>query len=68
MVFAYSVARGIGSLIPAAGGLDALVFTAGIGEHSAPMRRICDFLSWLGICLDENKNVHNACEGVDPPK
>ncbi len=56
-VFAYSVARGIGSLIPAIGGLDALAFTAGIGEHSPRMRhRICAFLSWLGIVLDEDKN------------
>ena len=56
-VFAYSVARGIGSLIPAIDGLDALAFTAGIGEHSPRMRhRICAFLSWLGIVLDEDKN------------
>jgi acetate kinase len=63
-VFAYSVARGIGSLIPAAGGLDVLVFTAGIGEHSPNMRRrICGFLSWLGIVLDENKNLEDSGEG-----
>ena len=56
-VFAYSVARGIGSLIPSINGLDALAFTAGIGEHSPQMRqRICSFLSWLGIVLDEDKN------------
>ena len=56
-VFAYSVARGIGSLIPSINGLDALAFTAGIGEHSPHMRqRICSFLSWLGIILDEDKN------------
>ena len=56
-VFAYSVARGIGSLIPSINGLDALAFTAGIGEHSPQMRqRICSFLSWLGIILDEDKN------------
>lgn len=56
-VFAYSAARGISSLIPAAGGLDALAFTAGIGEHSPIMRqRICAFLAWLGIVLDEDKN------------
>jgi len=61
-VFAYSVARGIGSLLPAAGGLDALAFTAGIGENSAVMRRrICNFLSWLGIALDEKRN--NESEG-----
>lgn len=57
-VFAYSVARGIGSLLPALGGLDALVFTAGIGENSAPMRRrICALLAWLGVELDEEKNL-----------
>ncbi len=63
--YAYSVARGIGSLIPAAGGLDVLVFTAGIGEHSPNMRRrICAFLSWLGIMLDEEKNVAGTVEGI----
>jgi acetate kinase len=63
-VYAYSVARGIGSLIPAIGGLDVLVFTAGVGEHSPLMRRrICAFLSWLGIALDEDKNLAGAVEG-----
>jgi acetate kinase len=57
-VYAYSAAKGIGSLLPAIGGLDVLVFTAGIGEHSPSMRRrICAFLSWLGILLDEEKNA-----------
>ena len=64
-VFAYSVARGIGSLIPAIGGLDALAFTAGIGEHSPQMRqRILGFLSWLGIVLDEDKNSSGDDERV----
>ncbi len=50
-VFAYSVARGVGSLIPAIGGLDVLAFTAGIGEHSPNMRRrICAFLVLAGYC------------------
>jgi acetate kinase len=63
-VFAYSVARGIGSLIPAAGGLDVLVFTAGVGEHSPRMRRrICAFLAWLDIALAEDKNLNGAFEG-----
>jgi len=63
-VFAYSVARGIGSLIPAIGGLDCLVFTAGVGEHSPRMRRrICAFLCWLGIELAEDKNIDGAFEG-----
>ncbi len=64
-VFAYSVARGIGSLMPAIGGLDALAFTAGVGENSPPMRRrICAFLSWLNIVLDENRNINGEGERV----
>lgn len=64
-VFAYSVARGVGSLIPAIDGLDALAFTAGIGEHSPQMRqRICAFLSWLGIVLNEDKNGDGDGERV----
>ena len=62
--YAYSVAKGIGSLIPAAGGIDVLVFTAGVGEHSPRMRRrICAFLSCLGIELAEEKNLDGAFEG-----
>jgi acetate kinase len=64
-VFAYSVARGIGSLIPAIDGLDALAFTAGIGEHSPQTRqRICTFLSWLGIIIDEDKNDRGDDERI----
>jgi acetate kinase len=64
-VFAYSAARGISSLIPAIGGIDVLVFTGGIGEHSAPMRqRICEFLSWLGIVIDDDKNTEGDMEGI----
>jgi len=63
--YAYSVARGVGSLIPAAGGLDVLAFTAGVGEHSPPMRRrICAFLSWLGVTLDEGQNTGGDGERV----
>jgi len=59
------VARGISSLIPAIGGIDVLVFTGGIGEHSAPMRqRICEFLSWLGIVLDDDKNTDKEMEEI----
>ncbi|HEY9159834.1 MAG TPA: acetate kinase [Desulfomonilia bacterium] len=62
-VFAYSTAKGIGSLIPAINGLDVLVFTAGIGENSPRMRQmICDYLSWLGISLDHEKNVSGILE------
>lgn len=64
-VFAYRVAKGIASLIPALGGLDVLVFTAGIGEHGPQMRkRICHFLTWLGLGLDEDKNRQGTGERV----
>ncbi len=62
-VFAYSVARGVGSLVPAIGGLDALVFTAGIGENSPAVRReICRLLVWLGVEIDEQENQSPAKE------
>lgn len=60
-LFAYRVVREVGSLIAALGGLDALVFTAGIGEHSAHVRSaICRALGWAGIALDETRNATNA--------
>lgn len=63
-VFAYSVARAIGSLMPSLGGLDALAFTAGIGENSPKMRhRICAWLAWLGVALDEDQNNRGIVEG-----
>jgi acetate kinase len=52
-LFVYRVAREIGSLAAALGGLDALVFTAGIGEHAAPVREaILRASAWLGIDPD----------------
>jgi acetate kinase len=51
--FVYRIAREIASLAAALGGLDALVFTAGIGENSPVIRqRVCEHLGWLGIQLD----------------
>lgn len=59
--FAFRVRREIGALAACLGGLDALVFTAGIGEHSAPLRAaICDKLGFLGITLDPARNAANA--------
>src|ERR1035437_10475155 len=56
-LFIYRAAREIGSLAAAAGGLDALVFTAGIGEHAPEIRaRICEQSAWLGIRLDPESN------------
>jgi acetate kinase len=57
-LFVYRAAREIGSLAAAAGGLDALVFTAGIGEHSAEIRaHICEQSAWLGIRLLSESNL-----------
>ena len=56
-VFAYRVAAAIGGMAVALGGLDALVFTAGIGEHSAKVRAdICERLRFLGAELDDAAN------------
>jgi len=56
-VFAYRVAKYIAAYCAALDGVDAVVFTAGIGEHSASMRkRICDRLAFLGVSLDEAAN------------
>lgn len=61
-LFAYRAVRECGSLIAALGGLDMLVFTGGIGEHSARMRRqIGAGLAWAGIELDDSaNNSHTA--------
>jgi acetate kinase len=60
-LFAYRIVREIGSLAAALGGLDALVFTAGIGEHAAAVRaRVCDALGWLGVQLDTSANARAA--------
>jgi acetate kinase len=69
--FAWRVRREIGALAACLGGLDALVFTAGIGEHSAPLRAaICENLGFLGITLDPARNAANAptisAEGTTP--
>ena len=61
--FVYRAAREIGGLAAVLGGLDAIVFTAGIGEHSAEVRRrICEASAWLGLRLDRAANdAHATC-------
>lgn len=55
--FAYTVRKYIGSYAAAMGGLDYLVFTAGLGENSPPARKqVCDGLEFLGVELDDEKN------------
>jgi len=61
--FAWRVRREIGALAAALGGIDALVFTAGIGENARSLRaRICEGLGFLGIALDPARNVANGRE------
>ena len=57
--FIYHIARTAGALAVSMGGIDGLVFTAGIGEHSAAMRaRVLDRLRWFGFELDEAANAN----------
>lgn len=60
-LFCYRAASVLAGLVPAIGGLDALVFTAGIGENAALVRKaICDRLAWLGVCIDNVANDTSA--------
>ena len=57
-LFVYRIGRELGSLAAALGGLDALVFTAGIGEHAPEIRRrVCKQAGWLGLEIDEAANA-----------
>jgi acetate kinase len=59
--FVYRSAMNIGALAAALGGLDALVFTAGIGENAPEVRaRIAARLGWLGATLDDSANARGA--------
>lgn len=56
-LFIYRIGRELGSLAAALGGLDALVFTAGIGEHAPEIRAgVCRAAAWLGVVLDDDAN------------
>lgn len=60
-LYIYRIGREIGSLAAALGGLDALVFTAGIGENAAPIRAgVCRAAAWLGVELHEAANVSHG--------
>jgi acetate kinase len=60
-LFTYQIAIEAGGLASALGGLDGLVFTAGIGEHSPAIRAaVCERLGWLGVRLDSAANAANA--------
>ena len=56
-MFCYQARKAVGGLSAVLGGLDGLVFTGGIGERAAPVRRlICEGLEFLGIRLDPERN------------
>jgi acetate kinase len=60
-LFCYQVRKWIGAFAATLGGLDTLVFSGGIGEHSPELRdRVCDGLRFLGIELDKTRNAANA--------
>lgn len=59
--FVFRIRRELGAMAAVLGGLDALVFTGGIGEHSAMIRaRVCHDMDWLGLDIDDAKNAENA--------
>ena len=60
-LFCYQAKKWVGAFAAALGGLDTLVFSAGIGERSASIRaRICEGLGFLGIALDDGRNAAHA--------
>jgi acetate kinase len=68
-VFNYQISTKIGSLTAALGGLDCLVFTAGIGEHAHSIRfDICKLSSWLGIELQPEQNINNTARCISTPQ
>ncbi len=55
----YQIKKTVGAYIAAMGGVDAIVFTGGIGEHDAIARaKVCHHMDWLGIRIDTEKNKH----------
>ena len=66
-LFCFTLVRAIGSMAAALGGVDALVFTGGIGEHAAPIRqRVCERLAWIGVDLDTDANTAGLTEITRP--
>jgi acetate kinase len=60
-LFSYRIATEAGALTSALGGLDGLIFTAGIGENAPAIRSaVCERLAWLGLRLDDAANAANA--------
>jgi len=64
-VFCYRVAKYIGSYVAAMNGVDAIAFTAGLGENDKNMRKtVCNYLGYLGIALDDEQNAIRGKENI----
>jgi len=62
-IFVHRLRSGIGSMVAGLGGLDALIFTAGIGENSEAVRQaVCETFGYLGLKLDSAKNRHSPID------
>jgi acetate kinase len=67
--FVYRIGRELGSLVAALGGLDALVFTAGIGENSPSLRaRVGERATWLGVDIDPALNATRGATRISTPQ
>lgn len=63
-VYCYRIKKYIAGYAAAMGGVDALVFTAGVGENSAMVRaKTCEDMEWMGISLDESRNTE--CQATE---
>ena len=68
-LYAYRVRKYVGAYAAALGGVDVLLFTGGIGEHSADMRlRVCEGLGFMGLVLDHGRNAVVKLEGRAAPQ
>jgi acetate kinase len=62
-IYVHRLRSGIGSMLASLDGLDALIFTAGVGENSAPVRALtCEAFEWLGVKIDVVKNESHAVD------
>jgi acetate kinase len=64
-IYGYRIAQAVAAMAVALGGLDALVFTAGVGEHSARVRAdVCRRLAHVGVAMDTDVNLNVAGDGA----
>jgi acetate kinase len=64
-IYVHRLRAGIGAMAASMGGVDALIFSAGVGEHSPEMRAAsCEQLGFLGVQLDAAKNSQSAADAV----